>query len=146
MIIWTHWSWLICAGVLLIFEMTTPATYFLWAGISAALIGALTWALPDIGLNWQIFLFCVLTFVSIASWKWLTLTWSDSRSESGLNEGPHRYVGNVYTLSQPIQQGSGRLTIEDKNWKILGPDLPAGDRVKVIGIAQNFTLLVEALD
>ena len=30
-------------------------------------------------------------------------------------------------------EGRGRVNLDDTYWKVIGPDLPAGTRVKVIG-------------
>jgi hypothetical protein len=37
-------------------------------------------------------------------------------------------------LSTPIVAGRGRVQIADAFWDVEGPDLPAGARVRVIGV------------
>jgi membrane protein implicated in regulation of membrane protease activity len=37
-------------------------------------------------------------------------------------------------LDEAIINGSGKLKIEDALWDVDGPDLPAGAKVKVIGV------------
>jgi hypothetical protein len=46
-------------------------------------------------------------------------------------------------LAAPIVDGHGQVKIDDTNWRITGPDLPSGTRVKVIG-ADGAVLKVEA--
>jgi membrane protein implicated in regulation of membrane protease activity len=38
-------------------------------------------------------------------------------------------------LAEPIVQGAGRLSFDDTLWRIEGPDLPAGARVRVVGLS-----------
>jgi membrane protein implicated in regulation of membrane protease activity len=48
----------------------------------------------------------------------------------------------VATLREPIVDGHGRVQIADAYWDVLGPDLPAGARVRVAG-ADGMTLRVD---
>ena len=48
-----------------------------------------------------------------------------------LNDRGHRLVGNTYMLVSPIVDGRGQVRVDDTNWRITGPDLPSGTRVKV---------------
>ena len=41
-------------------------------------------------------------------------------------------VGNIYTLSLPIEQGATRMEIAGSQWTVCGADLAAGTRVKVV--------------
>jgi membrane protein implicated in regulation of membrane protease activity len=47
-------------------------------------------------------------------------------------------------LAEPIVNGQGRVRIDDTNWRLTGPDLPAGTRVKVIGTDGGAVLKVAA--
>ena len=59
------------------------------------------------------------------------------RQEQGdeplLNERAERLVGKSYVLAEPIVDGKGRIKIDDANWRITGPDLPSGTRIRVVG-------------
>jgi Membrane protein implicated in regulation of membrane protease activity len=66
-------------------------------------------------------------------------------ASNGLNERGQDFIGRVYTLSSDIENGIGRLHVEDTHWKIQGDDLPAGSKVKVTGINGNI-LIVEKTD
>ena len=50
-----------------------------------------------------------------------------------LNERAGRLVGQAYVLAEPIVDGHGRIRIDDSNWRVTGPDLPSGTRVRVTG-------------
>ena len=68
------------------------------------------------------------------------------RSEApDLNDRGKQLVGKVAVLTQPIAGGNGRARIGDTTWRVAGPDLPEGARVRVTG-AKAETLEVEAAD
>jgi membrane protein implicated in regulation of membrane protease activity len=60
-----------------------------------------------------------------------------------LNQRANALVGRVTTLDQPIVAGEGRVRFDDAIWLATGPDLPAGIKVKVVGVAGK-VLSVEA--
>ena len=45
-------------------------------------------------------------------------------------------------IDEPIRDGFGRLTLDDTIWRIAGPDLAAGEKVRVVG-ADGAVLKVE---
>ena len=61
------WNWFILAGVLLAIEVMVPGTFFLWLGLSAAAVGALSLV---IDWTWQLQLvaFAILALVSFVVW------------------------------------------------------------------------------
>ena len=50
-----------------------------------------------------------------------------------LNERTSRFLGQVHTLAEPIENGEGRLRIGDTTWRVKGTDAPAGAKVKITG-------------
>lgn len=135
-----YWHWLVFGLVLLSVEMILPTGFvLLWMGASAIVTGVLSWFLP---LNWQIemVLFGVLSIVSYFIYrKFKPAVVSDKPT---LNRRGQSYVGRVFTLDSPIINGDGKLRVDDSQWRIAGPELPAGSRVKVVE-ADGSTLKVE---
>jgi membrane protein implicated in regulation of membrane protease activity len=41
-------------------------------------------------------------------------------------------VGRIFTLEKPIIDGNGTVRIDDTIWRVAGPDVPAGSRVKIV--------------
>lgn len=132
------------AGLLLcILEMVIPGMYLIWIGCAALLTGILALLLP-IGLPLALLCFAVFAIASIyASRRW---TRSDAIASDDplLNDRTGRMIGEVLTLVSAITDGQGRARVGDGEWTVLGPDLPAGAKVRVIG-AQGTLLLVEAV-
>ncbi|BBK40020.1 membrane protein [Allostella vacuolata] len=136
------WHWLSLGGLLVAVEILAPGVYFLWLGIAAILTGGVAWLWPD--LHWQIqvllfALFCVGDVVLSRRWMRARPAVTD---QPHLNRRGEHYVGRLLTLDQPIVDGVGRAHVEDTMWRIAGPDLPAGSRVRVIGV-EGATLRVE---
>lgn len=139
-----QWLWWIVAGVLLILELTAPGVFFIWLAIAAALTGVADLML---GLSWQgeLLIFAVFAVFSVAGGRALFKRGSDRGSDHPtLNRRQKGFVGQSYTLQQPIVDGRGKLIIEDSVWEVRGPDLPAGARVKVTG-TDDMRLVVVAV-
>ena len=47
-------------------------------------------------------------------------------------------------IDEPIRDGFGRLALGDSVWRIAGPDLAAGQKVRIVG-ADGAVLKVEAV-
>jgi membrane protein implicated in regulation of membrane protease activity len=61
-------------------------------------------------------------------------TAAPSNPGTDLNRQAARYVGQEFTLTNPIVNGHGRLTMGGGTWLIGGPDLPSGARVRVVAV------------
>jgi inner membrane protein len=136
------WLWWIIAAVLLIGEMMMPGIFLIWFAAAAALT-----AIVDlvVGFDWkgEVITFSVLSFgLVIATWKMVSASWEPQSDQPHLNKRLQGYIGQVHVLKQPITQGVGKLTIQDAVWDITGPDLQAGEKVRVTG-ADGMRLAVE---
>jgi inner membrane protein len=140
-ILFWHW-WVLGFGLLLV-EMFLPTGFALiWIGGSALLVGLIAWIAPGLGWQVEMVLFGVLAVVSFLLWKKFRSVPPQS-DEPTLNRRGHSYVGRVFTLGEPIQNGIGMLRVDDSQWRISGADAPAGTRVKVTDV-DGATLKVES--
>ena len=60
-----------------------------------------------------------------------------------LNRRADRFIGHEAVIDEPIKDGFGRLALGDTIWRIAGPDLAAGQKVRVVG-SDGAVLKVEA--
>jgi hypothetical protein len=127
------WSWLILAGLLLLAELAAPGVFFLWLGIAAACVGAVAF-LVDLSWRMEVLLFAALSVGFVAVLRPRFRSKLTDTAEPNLNQRMFNYVGQTYSLASPISNGRGRLTIDDTVWEIEGPDMEAGQRVKVTGV------------
>lgn len=124
------WSWIVLGLILLGLEILAPGTIFLWFGLSAIAVGFFALAF---GFGWQVHvaLFVVLSLVSLFIGRKLMVRAAAETGDPGLNQRGSRYIGREFTLTAPLSEGAGKLSIDDTIWRISGPDLPAGTKVRV---------------
>ncbi|MBF0610840.1 MAG: NfeD family protein [Magnetococcales bacterium] len=140
-----QWHWWIGAVVFLILEVTTPAFFFLWLGIAAAMTGMLLLFFPDMGWKSQCMWFSGLALVSIAFWRFFMRRHPTVSELPVLNRRSSQYVGRVVVVSEAIVNGMGKVRVDDSTWKVQGPDCPAGANVRVVA-ALDAVLQVELVN
>ncbi len=128
------WHWWMLAGLLLILELIAPAFFFLWLAIAAAAVGLIMLVFPSIPLETQLVLFSIASIVSVFAWRKYRESRPLKTDQPNLNRRGHQYIGRVFTLSNPITNGEGKVTVDDSTWRVKGPDLPAGTSIKVVGV------------
>ena len=126
------WAWIIAGLVLLGLELVVPGGFLVWMGVAGIVTGlvALFW---DVGWPLQWLIFGALSLVTIGLW----VRWNRGRSSESdrplLNRRAEQFLGHEGVLEQPIEGGFGRLPLGDTVWRISGPDLPSGRRVRIVG-------------
>lgn len=139
------WHWWILAGVLLILELTSPVFFFLWLGFAAAAVGFLLWIFPNISIATQLVLFSVLSVIAVIAWRRYREVHPPESDQPLLNQRGQQYTGRVFTLEHGIVNGVGKVVVDDSTWRVKGPDLPAGTRVRVTGV-DGVVFIVESAD
>ena len=136
------WQWWVAAVVLIIVEALVPGAIFLWLGVSAAVVGAILLAAPEMSWEYQVLIFAVLSVGSVIGWRAYHKSHPTETDLPTLNRRGEQYVGRVITLDDAIVNRVGKVRLDDTSWKVEGADLPAGARVKVTGV-DGVVLLVE---
>jgi len=127
-----YWHWWVFGIVLIILELFVPGAFFLWLGISAAVVGFLMLLMPDMTWQYQWLIFAVFSVVSIVLWRQFMLKRPSPSDHPTLNRRGEQYIGRVFTLNEAIVDGVGKIRVDDSMWKIAGEDCPVGSKVKVI--------------
>ncbi len=127
------WHWWILAAVLAALETVVPGAVVIWFGVSAMVVGALVLLMP---IPWplQWLLFGIFGVVALLLWRRLRNPESDSSEQPTLNHRGVHYIGQVYTLVEPIAAGQGKVKVGDSVWLAQGGDAPVGSRVRVVGV------------
>lgn len=133
------WSWLLLGFVLLGLELLAPGVFLVWFGIAALVVGGIS-VMPFADVGWwpwqaQSVAFVVLSALfAMMGTRFLrrgeTTTLS---SESPLNDRVAQLTGRTADLISPIENGVGRIRLGDSIWRVSGPDLGEGTRVKIVG-------------
>lgn len=126
------WSWVAGGAILLAIELVVPGGVFVWLGLSAVTTGAVT-LLTGLPWQWQWAIFALLSLVSVILWTRYRKRRPEISDSPFLNERTSRFLGQVHTLAEPIENGEGRLRIGDTTWRVKGTDAPAGAKVKITG-------------
>jgi membrane protein implicated in regulation of membrane protease activity len=125
------WAWWVGGALLLAIEIAAPGNVFVWFGIAAILTGAVA-LVADVAWQFQLVLFAVASLILVIAGR----TWfgrAGASEEPLLNERATRLVGESYVLGEPIVGGTGRVRIGDTVWRLTGPDLPSGTKVRIVG-------------
>jgi membrane protein implicated in regulation of membrane protease activity len=132
------WHWLVFAVALAAAETMLPGAVAIWFAASAALIGLLLIVIP-IPWQWQFLLFAVLGLAAMLWYLNYRKRHPDNVEQPNLNQRGQQYIGSELVLIEAIEQGAGKAKLGDGVWKVSGPELPAGARVRVTGV--NGTIL-----
>jgi membrane protein implicated in regulation of membrane protease activity len=138
------WGWLIVGFILLALELLAPLTYFLWLGASALVTALVLFIVPEISWQAQFLVFSVLSVTSIVISRKYLVNNQTSSDQPNLNRRAQQYVGRVFTLSEAIEQGVGKVQVDDTYWQVTGPPLQQGTEVRVCD-TQGSVLVVEAV-
>jgi membrane protein implicated in regulation of membrane protease activity len=126
------WTWMILAAILFALEVMSPGIFLMWFGMAAAVTSLLAFAF-EIGWQWQLVWFCVLSLAAVlVALKYLRNNPLQS-DRPLLNERAVQHIGQCYDLVDPIVNGRGSVKIGDSIWRVAGPELPTGTPVRVLG-------------
>ena len=130
----THWHWFGLAGAVFSARAIMPfgMAYTLGRGVlalglAAAIVGLAFYAAPGMTGLQQLGLAAVASMASAYGLNW----WA----ARGFRRAMH-HLGQVFTLTEAIVAGQGRLQIAGESWPIRGDDLPAGAKIKVANITE----------
>ncbi|WP_333874393.1 NfeD family protein [Methylobacter sp.] len=128
------WNWWVLALILLVVELLAPGFFFLWMAASGFITGCLLFLIPAIGMELQVAIFSVLSVVLITAWKLYSKKHPITTDHPLLNKRGAQYIGRIFSLYKPIENGEGKIKVDDSIWKVHGEDCDINTRVKVIAV------------
>ena len=138
-----HWAWIVIGLALAALEMVVPGVYLIWLAMAALATGLIVFV-SDPGITLQIVSFVFLSLIFAFSARRFLREAPIASSDPLMNRRGLRAVGEVALVTQPIEHGSGRVKLGDSEWIARGPDIAAGERVRITG-NDGAILLVEPL-
>ena len=141
----TFWHWLILGVLLIVLEIFAPGVVFLWVGVAAIVTGIVSWLAPDLGVQWQVIVFAVLSVASVLGGRAWLKSHPTKSDHPTLNRRGEQYIGRRFTLSEAISGGFGKIKVDDSTWKVAGKDMPEGGTVEVTSV-DGTVLKVERRD
>jgi membrane protein implicated in regulation of membrane protease activity len=136
------WIWLIAGLFLCAAEALAPGAFLLWFGLAALATGLLV-AKISLDTAWTFIAFGGFAILSVLIGRWVYGSRGTSVAVPFLNRRADALVGREFVLPEAINEGFGHIRVEDSIWRVAGPDLPAGSRVRVAGVEKGVLLRVE---
>lgn len=139
------WHWWIVAGVLLMLELLSFTTFFLWTAIAAVVTGILKWCIPSMSWHAQFLLFAVWSVLSLLIWWRYARKGKVDKTHERLNQRSLQLVGQTCVLTTDLKNGTGHVKIGDSIWLAKSTHMALkGEAVKVVDV-DGTVLLVEPL-
>ena len=136
------WGWVLFGIALMALEMLAPGLFMIWLGLAAILTGII----DAFSLSWQAssLVFAILSVAAVLAGRSLTMRRGDVPDPAqDLNTRGQNLIGQSFRLDRPLLNGEGQLKIGDSVWRVTGPDMVSGAKVRVVRI-DGATLAVEA--
>ncbi|MCX7318659.1 MAG: NfeD family protein [Hyphomicrobiales bacterium] len=125
------WNWLIVGVLLMALELLAPGIFLFWLGLAAFLVGMLSFLVSP-RWQWQMLLFAVFAAAAVPIWRRVAQQNPGANPNPFLNRRSDALVGRVFTLDRPIVDGAGIVRVDDTVWRVSGPDVAAGTKVKIV--------------
>jgi membrane protein implicated in regulation of membrane protease activity len=125
------WNWLIFGVLLMALELLAPGIFLFWLGLAAFLVGMLSF-LVSLSWQWQMLLFAMFAAAAVPIWRRVAQQNPGANPNPFLNRRSDALVGRVFTLDRPIVDGAGIVRVDDTVWRVSGPDVAAGTKVKIV--------------
>jgi membrane protein implicated in regulation of membrane protease activity len=138
------WLWITAGILLMAAEIVAPGIYLLWIGTGALATGALLFVAPGLSIEAALIAFAAFALLAGIAGYFVYRRAPPKSDRPDLNRRADQLIGREFVLDDPIANGVGRARIDDTVWRVHGPDLAAGTRVRVTG-SQSAVLEVSPL-
>lgn len=135
--------WFLAALALGIAELAVPGVFLVFLALAAAITGAALLAL-DMPLVLQLACFGVWSVLAVLIGRQWYADYPVS-SDTRLNDRAARMIGEVVQVQVALVAGQGRVRVGDGSWPAHGPDVAAGEHVRVVAV-EHGVVTVQPLD
>jgi len=136
------WDWFSFAVAVFIVDLMLATGILLWIAIAAFLLGLVIAVAPAIGWEVQLFLLGILSVVNGIVGKQALKRLPRRNAEQTLNAPESKLIGRTFEVFEEIKNGHGRVRAGDGVWPASGPDVQAGEMVRVTRV-EAMKLIVE---
>lgn len=136
-----YWHWVVFGIILAGAEIFAPSFFLLWLGISAVLVGLLSYFV-DLSLSTEIILWGLFSFASLIIWFKLIAPSMKTKTLSGMSrEALIGQEGTVTAFNHSVSKGRLRFSapiVGNDEWGFrCGDELTVGDRAIVTDVSGN---------
>ena len=137
----TFYVWLIGGLALCAAETFVPGAFLIWIGLAGLAVGAIDYFFPmTLAAQALVFAGFVVLLVTLGRRAYGSL---DKVGPSLPSSRAHAMIGREYFLDAAIERGFGSMRVDDSVWRVAGPDLPAGTKVRVVAVEDGVAMRVE---
>ena len=133
--------WIVAALILGVAEAFLPGAFLIWIALAAGLVGIIDLVFEP-GLLMEIVIFAAGAAVAVFIGQKVYGSLDRASPPLPLSRA-HGLIGRQFALATAIANGFGTMTVEDSVWRVTGPDLPAGTKVKVVAVLDGSVVRVE---
>jgi len=133
--------WLIAGLAIGAAETIVPGAFLVWVGLAAIVVGLVDLVAAP-GLFAEMLVFAVATLISVAIGRRVYGSLERKTPDLPLSRA-HALLGRQFVLDKAIANGFGTMRVEDSVWRVAGPELPAGSRVRVAEVVDGGLVRVE---
>lgn len=126
------WNWFILAVILFLLETVIPGVHFVWFGLAAFAVGALSFFV-DVTWQWQLVIFALIACATVLFVRRYAAPDMYGTDEPDLNIRAAQYIGREVLVEEAISGGRGKVRVGDTVWPAQGSDVAKGTRVKITG-------------
>ena len=138
------WNWFIVGATLLVLETIVPGVHFVWFGVAAVIVGILA-VVSGVAWQVQLIIFAIVSIATVFVVRRFADPATEKSDEPHLNVRGSQYIGRMLVVAEDIQQGRGKVHVDDTVWHAQGEDAAAGQKVRVVGV-NGTALVVERAD
>jgi len=128
------WYWWVLAVFLLAVEILAPGFFFLWLSLSGFVVGSILLLIPLTPFEVQLLIFAALSIVSILVWRRYGILHQTETDHPLLNKRGAQYIGRTFSLVEPIENGRGKIKVDDSIWTVQGEDCAIDTKVEVVSV------------
>jgi inner membrane protein len=141
------WHWLAFGMMLIMFELLIPSFTIIWFGCGAIFVAGLSWLIPGLTMNLQIFLWAIASILFTVLWFFVFKPKMIDRTKAGISlEAVLGQSGLVIRIPHENIRGSIKFTtplLGAEEWQFICQEpVGLGDRLTVINVSGN-TLIVQ---
>lgn len=114
----------------------------MWLALSGLITGAVVGLSPTLSINIQVFIFSACAIVAVTAWRLYGKKYPAETDQPLLNKRGAQYIGRIFPLYAAIENGEGKIKVDDTIWKVQGEDCDISTKVKVTGM-RGMVLYVE---
>ncbi len=141
-----QWHWWVFTLSFVVCAAMFQKIIFIWLTVSTLIVGALVWNDPLVPLKIQLMLFGIITLVGVIISQYIGGKQNQTRQNKVLSDTPdfvnleqsdqqqEELVGRVFTLEEPIVNGSGKLNFDNQQWRLRGKSAKAGSKIRIVSI------------